>query len=126
MLRSGSSRITSSPAWGLSCAPDLRRTSSPIPCWRGDTTGLGDTSRSGVDMSLGAQLKKRGYSFDEMVAILRIFPHGAGAEQDDRYFRRIWERAAQQQDKPGEADKPKRDWSAAAAHLCLSVTAWLE
>jgi hypothetical protein len=94
--------------------------------WRGDTTGLKDDTRSGVDMSLGAQLKQRGYSFNEMTAILRIFPHGAGAEQDDRYFDRIWNRAGQQQDKPGEADKPERDWSAAVAGLCLSVTNWLE
>ena len=94
--------------------------------WRGDTTGLNDTTRSGVDMSLGAQLKKRGYSFNEMTAILRIFPHGAGAEKDDRYFARIWEHTGQQQDKPGDADKPERDWSAAVAGLCLSVTNWLE
>jgi hypothetical protein len=46
--------------------------------WRGDTTGLKDDTRSGVDMSLGAQLKKRGYSFNEMTAILRIFRCRAG------------------------------------------------
>jgi hypothetical protein len=68
--------------------------------WRGDTTGLNDTTRSGVDMSLGAQLKKRGYTFNEMTSILRIFPHGAGSEKDDRYFSRIWEHTGQQQDKP--------------------------
>ena len=53
--------------------------------WRGDTTGLKDTTRSGIDMSLAALLKKRGYTYDDMVAILRIFPRGAGAEKDDRY-----------------------------------------
>jgi hypothetical protein len=92
--------------------------------WRGDTTGLKDTSRSAFDMSLGAQLKQRGYSFNEMTSILRIFPHGAGAEHDDRYFQRIWDNSGQQEDKPGE--KPKHDWSAAVANLCLSVTEWLD
>ena len=64
--------------------------------WRGEPTGLNDTTRSGFDMSLGALLKSRGYGYGDMVAILRIFPHGAGAEQDDRYFRRIWDHTGQQ------------------------------
>jgi hypothetical protein len=76
--------------------------------WRGDTTGLNDTTRSGVDMSLGAQLKKRGYSYDEMVAILQIFPHGAGAEKDDRYFARIWGNSGQQAGTSSSSDKQSK------------------
>jgi hypothetical protein len=77
--------------------------------WRGDTTGLKDTSRSAFDMSLGAQLKQRGYSLNEMTAILRIFPHGAGAEQDDRYFERIWGNSGQQAGADGAANSADVD-----------------
>ncbi|MDB4521961.1 hypothetical protein N9100_00935 [Gammaproteobacteria bacterium] len=63
----------------------------------GKTDGLNDTSRSGLDMSLGSMLKIRGYSYSEMVRILTKHANGAGSEKleagDMRYFERIWERS---------------------------------
>jgi hypothetical protein len=61
--------------------------------WRGDKTRLKDQSRSAMDMSLGALLKARGFSFDDMRNILSCFKHGPGAQLKYRDFKRIWQRA---------------------------------
>ena len=62
--------------------------------WHGSTDGLQDTSRSGMDMSMTALLKRAQFSFEDARALLLRWPHGAGTEHagDDRYFRRMWER----------------------------------
>ena len=61
--------------------------------WTGNTDGLIDVTRSGLDMSLGSMLKIRDYSYREMRHILVACTYGAGAEKadagDERYFRRI-------------------------------------
>jgi hypothetical protein len=61
--------------------------------WRGDQSGLNDTTRSAMDMSLGSLLKGRGFSYEEMCTILRAFSYGRGAENTERDFNRIWERS---------------------------------
>jgi hypothetical protein len=61
--------------------------------WRGSPRGLNDTTRSGFDFSLGSLLKHRGFSFDEMCAILRAFTYGKGSENTERDFSRIWDRS---------------------------------
>jgi hypothetical protein len=60
--------------------------------WRGDKTGLKDQSRSALDMSLGALLKARGFSFDDMRKVLRYFEHGQRTDKH-RDIKRIWDRA---------------------------------
>jgi putative DNA primase/helicase len=60
--------------------------------WGGDTSGLNDTSRSGMDMSLVALLKWRAFSREEIGNILRHFPHGKAREEDSRYVDRMFER----------------------------------
>lgn len=66
--------------------------------WHGSTEGLVDTSGSGMDMSLGSMLKGAGFTYPEMREVLIAFKHGSGAEHasagDERYFQRIWARAA--------------------------------
>jgi len=59
--------------------------------WEGDSTGLQDTSRSGMDMSVAFMLKKLGYTLDETVALLMEYPHG---QQDERAAGRAWENAS--------------------------------
>ncbi|MFG0351925.1 phage/plasmid primase, P4 family [Pseudomonas sp. zbq_5] len=44
--------------------------------WDGDTTGLTDPSRNGLDMSLTALAVKRGFNDAEIVKIHHAFPHG--------------------------------------------------
>jgi hypothetical protein len=67
--------------------------------WAGDTTGLADGSRSGLAFALGAALKRAGFGFEEMRALLRRNPHTRGwvAEKGEasgaRELRRIWNRA---------------------------------
>jgi hypothetical protein len=65
--------------------------------WEGRGVGLGDGSRSGLDMSLGAMLKVREFTYREMRHALVLCPSGAGAkkaaEGDERYFQRIWTRS---------------------------------
>ncbi|QQP88148.1 hypothetical protein IGS68_19080 [Skermanella sp. TT6] len=56
-------------------------TSEPLRCrWEGDTAGLMDTSRSGLDMSLASMLKQAGFSGVDVALILRAFEHGAACE----------------------------------------------
>ncbi|HEV2545927.1 MAG TPA: hypothetical protein VGU20_01180 [Stellaceae bacterium] len=57
--------------------------------WQGDTTGLNDVSRSGMDMSMVGLLSRRGFNQSEIVAILRAYPHGKAASEDDRYLERM-------------------------------------
>jgi Family of unknown function (DUF5906) len=61
--------------------------------WGGDKTGLNDTTRSGMDMSLGALLKTRGFTYEDMCTILRAFRHGKGPENSERDLQRIWDRS---------------------------------
>jgi hypothetical protein len=68
--------------------------------WKGSDVGLKDTSRSGMDMSLGAMLKVRGFTPSQMREILIRWDHGAGPEKVGdptdgpfRYFQRIWANA---------------------------------
>lgn len=51
--------------------------------WEGDTTGLKDTSRSGLDMSLVSLAVIRGFNDAEITTILHAFKHGKAA-QDKR------------------------------------------
>jgi hypothetical protein len=62
--------------------------------WEGSIEGLHDTSRSGRDMSVAALLIAARWNKGETRAALRLFPHGKSAEEDERYFERIWERSA--------------------------------
>jgi hypothetical protein len=67
--------------------------------WAGDTAGLADGSRSGLAFALGAALKRAGFGFNEMRALLRRNPHTRewAAEKGEagggRELRRIWDRA---------------------------------
>ena len=62
----------------------------------GDITGLNDTSRSARDLSLANMLKRAGFSYAEIRAVLIGWQRGAGSEHaqvgDERYFVRLWER----------------------------------
>ena len=77
--------------------------------WRGDTTGMRDTSRSAVDMAVASLLARAGFSYDEIVWALlaqddageRFFRHGVAArdgwdERTERQARRAAWRAFQQ------------------------------
>jgi hypothetical protein len=74
----------------------LRQSAKLRRRYEGGNEGLADASRSGRDMSLGAMLIAAGFSYPEMRAVLLGWQYGAGQEHadDDRYFRRIWERTA--------------------------------
>ncbi len=60
--------------------------------WLGSTEGLTDTSRSAIDFSLAALLKRAGFTAAEMRVALIRNEYGAGREKadDERYFSRIW------------------------------------
>jgi P4 family phage/plasmid primase-like protien len=64
--------------------------------YEGDIAGLNDTSRSARDLALANLLKRAGFSYAEMRAVLIGWAYGAGAEKakagDNRYFERLWER----------------------------------
>lgn len=76
----------------------LARQSRLSDRYHGDMTGMQDTSRSSMDMSLGGMLKAAGFSYAEMRALLINWDGGAGGERaatgDERYFERIWTRSA--------------------------------
>jgi hypothetical protein len=78
-------------------ADALRRSAKLAARWGGAKEGLTDATRSGFDMSLGAMLKLRGFSFAETRALLIANGHGGGAEKaadgEERYFERIWGRS---------------------------------
>ena len=77
--------------------PSLRRR------WQGDWTGLNDSSRSAMAFALGAELKRAGFSFDDMAAGLRMHRDTREwcAEKGDanggRELRNIWDNAATEQ-----------------------------
>lgn len=65
--------------------------------WEGGTAGLKDATGSGVDMSMYSMLVKRRFAHDEIVAIMRDWPHGSvgGRRQEkDRYWERMRDRTA--------------------------------
>ena len=71
----------------LDQSPSLRRR------WQGETDGLQDTSRSGLDFSVTALLKAAGFSYQESAHLLRhSFRHGKGTENTDRDLQRNWQR----------------------------------
>lgn len=58
--------------------------------WNGDTTGLNDTSRSAMDLSVAQMLGMRGFTADEIAwVLLAVFEHGQA-----RYLMKGNERAA--------------------------------
>lgn len=62
----------------------------------GDLASLSDQSRSGMAMSLGGQLRRAGFSMDDMTAALRSWEHTAAwcEENGPRALQRIWDAAA--------------------------------
>lgn len=57
--------------------------------WEGNTDGLTDKTRSGMDMSLSRLLEARGYSREERYGILQLFPHGKAKEERRQYVDRM-------------------------------------
>jgi hypothetical protein len=80
-----------------------RRSAALQRCWDGDTAGLADQSRSGLAFALGAALKREGFSYPEVCALLRRNSHTAawvaekGEAAGGRELDRIWERAAEEE-----------------------------
>lgn len=74
----------------------MKRSRTLAARWKGSTAGLKDQTRSGMDMSMVALLKLNQFSYEDAKALLLHWPNGAGAEHvdDDRYFRRMWDRSA--------------------------------
>lgn len=71
----------------LDCSPSLRRR------WHGETDGLADTSRSGLDFSVTALLKAGGFAYREAAYLLvHRFKHGKGSENTERDLERNWTR----------------------------------
>lgn len=56
----------------------------------GDTTGLQDQSRDGLDMSIIARMKRAGFSADETLQVSWLCEHGKVQDMDERYFRRTF------------------------------------
>ncbi|APT57793.1 hypothetical protein RGI145_12395 [Roseomonas gilardii] len=81
-------------------AAAMKRRKKVAARWNGNTEGLEDTSRSGMDMSMMAMLRRVGFKFEECKTILLRWPHGAGSTKagDDRYWLRMWERGAKPED----------------------------
>ncbi|QVL46987.1 MAG: hypothetical protein KFB96_14695 [Thiocapsa sp.] len=62
--------------------------------WEGSDSGLNDVSRSGLDFSMAALLKGRGFTFSETAHLLtHCFEHGRGIENTERDLQRLWERS---------------------------------
>lgn len=78
-------------AVAVKLADAMARKASLRRRWGGDVTGLNDTSRSGLDFSLGTLLKASKFTASEMRALLIQNPYSAGREHqdDERYFQRI-------------------------------------
>lgn len=65
--------------------------------WEGDTEGLNDKTRSGIDKSIGSLMNIQGFSLDEFAYLVKEHPPANSAfaekaEKDERYLRRCWER----------------------------------
>lgn len=74
---------------------DLLKTDAKLRArWEGTTTGLNDTTGSGMDMSMYSMLVKRGFGHADIVAIMWEWPHGSvdGRGQGDRYWERMRDR----------------------------------
>ncbi|MCK8785228.1 hypothetical protein M0638_12615 [Roseomonas sp. NAR14] len=78
--------------------------------WEGSTEGLNDSSRSGMDMSMMALLRRCGFSFPECKVLLRRWPHGKGEEAsaDERYWQRLWDRGARPEDTKPDPNRGNR------------------
>lgn len=50
--------------------------------WIGDSSGLEDTSRSGMDFSMVSMLKQLGLTYEETHCIMLEYPHGKVAEKE--------------------------------------------
>lgn len=76
--------------------------------WKGSAAGLQDTSRSGMDMSMTALLKRAGFAYKDTKALLLRWQHGAGAEHagNDRYFHRMWNRVTAPEADAGVQQQP--------------------
>jgi hypothetical protein len=62
--------------------------------WEGSTEGLKDTTRSGMDFSVAAMLKARGFTSAETAYLLtECFEYGKGSENTERDLLRCWERS---------------------------------
>jgi Protein of unknown function (DUF3631) len=75
--------------------------------WEGDTTGLTDTTGSGMDMSMYALLAVRRFGHEEIAAIMADWSHGGtGRTQGLRYWDRMRAntRAAPESVTEGESD----------------------
>ncbi|MBK1630658.1 hypothetical protein CKO31_07850 [Thiohalocapsa halophila] len=71
----------------LERSPNLRRR------WQGETEGLKDTSRSGLDFSLTSLLKANGLSYREAAHVVcHVFKHGKGMDNRERDLQRNWRR----------------------------------
>ena len=55
----------------------------------GDTTGLNDTTRSGLDFAVASLLVRARLYDDEIAATLRAYGHGKACEESDGYITRI-------------------------------------
>ena len=70
--------------------------------WSGGTAGLADASRSGLAFTLGAAIKRHGFTYPEMRDLLLRNPHTRewagtkGGANGERELRRIWENACAQ------------------------------
>jgi predicted P-loop ATPase len=76
--------------------------------WAGDTTGLTDTSGSGLDMSMYGKLTRRGFAHVDVVTIMTPWPHGSvqGRAQGDRYWSRMRDKADAARTGNGEMPPP--------------------
>jgi hypothetical protein len=82
---------------------DLLRTDGALRLrWEGDTDGLRDTSRSGLDMALTALLAHRAFTDAEIFAILIEFSHGKADERSGKYVARMIAKARQHGDAKAE------------------------
>jgi hypothetical protein len=85
-------------AQALRRVPELRKR------WNGDASGMKDTTRTAMDMSVGRMLKLLGFTYAEMRAALLDYEYGATEKRDERYFRRIWKNTTAQALLPPAAD----------------------
>ena len=77
---------------------DLNQNPALCQRWSGNTSGLQDTSGSGMDMSLMSLLKAHGYQYREAAVVLWGFSDGSKSNREprkwDRYLQRLWTRSS--------------------------------
>jgi len=83
--------------------------------WDGQRSDLSDKSRSGYDMSLARQLCRKGYSKEEVKAVLRHNPKGRGKNGKEVYLNRTVNKVFQSQ----ESHHSKKKTSARDVTLLL-------